>query len=98
MASPYDMTLRDAEQHLLDGGSFTMPGRNMEVMALPGRGRFIFINDSGNGGDHVVGRVSTLMDLMEQYAGGSLEAWQSVGPAAAAASSEGGEDEAKGGS
>ena len=73
-----EMTLQDAQTHLEGGGYFSLRGGTMRVIALPGEGRYVLINDSGNGADHVQPRLTTVLDLMEQYAGGDLAPREAV--------------------
>lgn len=78
-----EMGKRSCEEHLEAGGEFSLRGGVMRVVAIPGpQPRYVLLNDSGNGGEHVVPRILTMLDFMEQY-GGSLDAWEVVDPAAA---------------
>jgi hypothetical protein len=73
-----EMSPIQAEEHLSTGGHFALTGGTMRVLAMPGEGRYVLINDSGNGADHIQGRLSAMLDIMDQYAGGDLSAWEAV--------------------
>jgi hypothetical protein len=73
-----EMSPIQAEEHLSGGGHFALTGGVMRVLAMPNEGRYVLINDSGNGADHIQGRLSAMLDIMDQYAGGDLSAWEAV--------------------
>lgn len=73
-----ELSPKAAEEHLKSGGTFLFGGGAMRVMFVPGAERYLLINDSGNGADHVQPRLTSTLDLMEQYAGGDLAAWDVV--------------------
>jgi hypothetical protein len=73
-----EMSPIQAEQHLSGGGHFALTGGVMRVLAVPNEERYVLINDSGNGADHIHGRLSAMLDIMDQYAGGDLAVWEAV--------------------
>jgi hypothetical protein len=73
-----EMSPAQAEEHLGEGGHFALASGAMRVLAMPNEGRYVLINDSGNGADHIQGRLSAMLDIMDQYAGGNLSAWEAV--------------------
>lgn len=77
--NPYEMSNHDCEHHLIEGGSFAAQGGALEVFYAEksGRGRYVLVNDTGNGGEYVQSSFAGMQHLMEQLTGGSLEAWAS---------------------
>jgi hypothetical protein len=73
-----EMSPIQAEEHLSGGGNFALAGGAMRVLSMPSEGRYVLINNSGNGSDHIQGRLSAMLDIMDQYAGGDLSAWEAL--------------------
>jgi hypothetical protein len=78
MASPYDMSTKECEDLLASGGHFEAAGGILEVHAieLGGKVRYVLLNESGNGGEYIQERFSTVQDLMEQMT--PLSEWTAI--------------------